>query len=134
MLPDFFLAVGKINKYIEFLSNKIKILQSLQQELRNDLFSGVQACTEINTIQQSIELLLYTEIPRNIEAIKLKYSYKGEQYLYLKHLGNNLKNILLKYLQVSKDLYTSIPDKATTEYNYIPEYRIEQLQIALCLR
>jgi hypothetical protein len=135
MPPDFFLAdVGEIDKNIKSLSDKIKTLQSLQQELRNDPFSGVQACTEINTIQQSIESLLYTEIPRGIKAIKLKYSYKGEQYPHLKRLGNKLNNILFEYLQVSKDSHASIPDEATTEHNHAPEYRIEQLQIAPYLR
>ena len=135
MLPDFFLAdVGEIDKNIKSLSDKIKALRSLQQKFRNDPFSGVRACAEINTIQQSIESLLYAEIPRGIEAIKLKYGHKGEQDPHLKRLGNNLNNVLLEYLQVSKDLHASIPDETTTEHNHAPEYRIEQLQTAPRLR
>jgi hypothetical protein len=131
MPPDFFLAdIGEIDKNTESLSDKIKTLQSLQQKFRNDPFSGIRASAEINTIQQSIESLLYTEIPRGIEAIKLKHGYKGEQGPHLKRLGNNLNNVLLEYLQVSRDSYASIPDEATTEHNHAPEYGIEQLQIA----
>ena len=135
MLPDLFLAdVGKIDQNIKSLSNKIKALQRLQQKFRNDLFFGVQACAEINTIQKSIESLLYKKILRGIEAIKLKYGYKGEQDPHLKRLGNKLNNVLLEYLQVSKDSHASMPDEAITEHIHAPEYGIEQLQIAPRLR